>query len=62
MIPYTDHECRLVLDELGRGEKVIRPSSIEHAEFMIKVAQDYINDQHNKTLNALKADYDLTKR
>lgn len=43
MIPYTDYECRLLLEELERGDKVIVPSSVEHAEFMIKVAQGYIN-------------------
>ena len=52
MIPYTDYECRLVLDELGRGEKIIRPSSLEHAEFMIKVAQEYI-DQHKQEMLAI---------
>lgn len=57
MIPYTDHECRLLLDELERGEKVIIPSSVGHAEFMIQVAQKYINDQHQETLDALSKDY-----
>ena len=55
MIPYTDHECRLVLDELGRGEKIIRPSSLEHAEFMLKVAQEYIDEHKQKMLDILKA-------
>lgn len=54
MIPYTDHECRLVLNELERGEKVIIPSSIEHAEFMIKVAQRYINQERQKLVSYLK--------
>lgn len=57
MIPYTDHECRLALDELYRGDKVVVPSSIEHAKFMIMVAQNYINQQHQETLDALKKDY-----
>jgi hypothetical protein len=57
MIPYTDHECRLVLDELYCGDKIVIPSSIEHAEFMIQVAQKYIDQQHTNTINALKADY-----
>jgi len=55
MIPYTDHECRLLLDELERGEKVIIPSSLEHAEFMIKVAQGYINQHKQEMLEILKA-------
>ena len=57
MIPYTDHECRLVLDELYNGEKVVIPSSIQHAEFMIKVAQNYINRCHQETLDALTEEY-----
>lgn len=57
MIPYTDHECRLALDELYRGDKVVLPTSIEHAKFMIMVAQNYINQQHQDTLDALKKDY-----
>jgi hypothetical protein len=36
----------MLLEEIERGEKVVIPVSIEHAEFMIKVAQAYIN--HNK--------------
>jgi len=55
MIPYTDYECRLLLDELERGEKVIIPSSLEHAEFMIKVAQGYINQHKQEMLEILKA-------
>ena len=57
MIPYTDYECRLLLDELHRGDKIILPSSIEHAKFMITVAQNYIDQQHQATLDALKKDY-----
>ena len=57
MIPYTDYECRLALDELYRGDKVVIPSSMEHAKFMIQVAQNYINQQHQETLDTLKKDY-----
>ncbi len=53
MIPWTDYECRLALDELYRGDKVIIPSSIEHAEYMIKVAQAYINQQHQEMIEVL---------
>ena len=49
MIPWTDYECRLALDEIYRGDKIVIPSSIEHAEYMIKVAQDYI-DQHQQEM------------
>lgn len=57
MIPYTDYECRLLLDELYRGDKVVIPSSIEHAKFMIRIAQNYIDQQHQETVDALKKDY-----
>lgn len=53
MIPYTDYECRLVLDELYRGDKVVIPSSLEHAEYMIKVAQFYIDQQHEAMVKVL---------
>lgn len=54
MIPYTDHECRLVLDELYRGDKIVLPSSLEHAEFMLKVAQGYINQHKQEMLDILR--------
>jgi hypothetical protein len=54
MIPYTDYKCRLALDELYRGDKVVLPSSIEHAEFMIKVAQAYINQNKQEMWEALQ--------
>jgi hypothetical protein len=57
MIPYTDHECRLALEELYRGDKVVLPSSYEHAVFMLRVAQNYIAEQHQATFDALKKDY-----
>lgn len=55
MIPYTDYECRLLLDELYRGDKVVIPSSVEHAEFMIKVAQGYINQDKQEMLDILRS-------
>ena len=54
MIPYTDYECRLLLDELYRGDKVVKPSSLEHANFMIMVAQDYIAQSKKNMWNELK--------
>ena len=57
MIPYTDYECRLLLDEVYCGDKIIIPSSIEHAKFMIQVAQKYIDQQHQETIEALKKEY-----
>lgn len=57
MIPYTDHECRLKLEELYDGRSVVIPSSYEHAEFMIRVAKFYIDQQHQKTIDSLTKDY-----
>lgn len=57
MIPHTPTERLILLEELERGEKVVLPVSIEHAEFMIKVATFYINQQHEETLQALKDKY-----
>lgn len=54
MIPLTDWEVRESLNELYDGRKVVIPSSIEHAEFMLEVAQDYINKQHKKVIDILK--------
>ncbi len=54
MIPYTDYECRLVLDELYRGDKVVLPSSMEHARFMLRIAQAYINEHHNALMDTIK--------
>lgn len=55
MIPYTDYECRLALDELYRGDKIVLPSSVEHAEFMLKIAQAYINNHKQEMLAILKS-------
>lgn len=57
MIPYTDYERLLLLEELERGDKVVLPVSMEHAEFMIRVARFYIDQEHKKTLEALKDDH-----
>ena len=54
MIPYTDTEKLLLLEELERGEKVVLPVSIEHAEFMIKVASFYIDQHHQEMMRELK--------
>lgn len=54
MIPYTDHECRLALDELYRGDKVVIPSSLEHAKFMRMVADNYIRQCNQELLDTIK--------
>lgn len=57
MIPYTDHECRLKLDELYEGRSVVIPSSYEHAQAMLRVAQWYIDNCHKETIDLLTKDY-----
>lgn len=53
MIPHTPTERLILLEELERGEKVVLPVSIEHAEFMIRVAQFYIDQHHQEMMLAL---------
>ena len=57
MIPHTVYERSMLLEEVERGEKVIIPVSLEHAEFMIKVAQDYIAKNKQEMWNTLKKEY-----
>lgn len=57
MIPHTVYERSLLLEEVERGEKVIIPVSLEHAEFMIKVAQDYIAKNKQEMWDTLKKEY-----
>lgn len=54
MIPHTPNERLILLEELERGDKVVIPTSMEHAKFMLMVAQAYIKQQHNATLDALR--------
>lgn len=57
MIPHTDYERLELLKEVERGEKVVIPTSVEHAEFMIKVAQSYLDNHKQQTFNALTKEY-----
>ena len=57
MIPYTDHECRLKLEELYRGDSVVLPANEEHARFMLRVAQMYINQCKKETWESLTKDH-----
>lgn len=55
MMPeYTDYECRLKLEELHDGRSVVIPSSMEHARFMLMIAQHYINQHHNDLIDIIK--------
>jgi hypothetical protein len=53
MIPHTVYERSLLLEEVERGERVVIPVSLEHAEFMIKVAQHYIDSHHQAMIDTL---------
>jgi len=53
MITHTVYERSMLLEEVERGERVVIPISIEHAEFMIKVAQDYIDQHHQQMVDTL---------
>ena len=57
MIPHTPTERLMLLEEIERGDKVVLPVSMEHAKFMLIVAQNYIDQQHQATFDALKKDY-----
>lgn len=57
MIPHTDWERLELLKEIECGDKVVIPTSMEHAKFMIQVAQFYIDQQHQATVKALTKDY-----
>ena len=54
MIPHTPAERLMLLEEIERGDKVVIPTSVEHAEFMIMVAQGYINQHKEKMIEVLK--------
>jgi hypothetical protein len=54
MIPYTDYEKLLLLEEIERGEKIVIPVSYEHAVNMLNVASKYIQEQHQQMWEALQ--------
>ena len=57
MIPHTPTERLMLLEEIERGDKVVIPTSMEHAKFMLQVAQFYIDQKHQETFDALKKDH-----
>lgn len=56
-----ERDLRPMLAELFDGRRVVLPSSYEHAELMLRVASNYIRDQHQNTLTLLKKDYHAEK-
>jgi preprotein translocase subunit YajC len=59
MIPHTDWERLELLKEIECGDKVVIPVSLEHAKFMIKVAQDYIAKNKQEMWNSLKGNQNV---
>jgi hypothetical protein len=53
-IPHTDWERLELLKEIECGDKVVIPTSLEHAEFMVRVAQAYINQNKQEMWKALQ--------
>jgi hypothetical protein len=62
MIPHTPNERLILLEEIERGDKVVIPTSLEHAKFMLMVAQSYINDHKDRVIGYLKNDNATTSR
>jgi hypothetical protein len=52
-IPHTEWERLALLKEIECGDKVVIPVSMEHAEFMLKVAQCYINEHRQRFVDTL---------
>jgi hypothetical protein len=54
MIPHSEYERLALLKEIECGDKVVLPTSMEHAKFMLMVAQAYINEHHQALMDAIK--------
>jgi hypothetical protein len=54
MIPHTEWERLALLKEIECGDKVVIPTSVEHAKFMIMVAEAYINQDNQEMWDTLK--------
>ena len=57
MIPHTEWERLELLKEIECGDKVVIPTSLEHAKFMIMVAQAYINEDKERMISYLKKEH-----
>lgn len=42
------------LRKIKSGETVVLPVDLDHAKFMLLVAQRYISDVHNETMDAMR--------
>ena len=54
MIPHTEWERLELLKEIERGDKVVIPTSVEHAKFMIMVAEAYIKQDKQEMWATIK--------
>lgn len=50
----TDDECRSNLKDLYQGRSVVIPVDMEHATFMLRIAQLYIDQNHESLMITLK--------
>ena len=55
-IPYTDHECRLKLQEIYEGRTLVIPADLDHAYQMLNLAMVYIRDDQQRVMGYLKKD------
>ena len=51
----NDYELiKAELESLKSGQRVLLPVDLDHAKFMLLVAQRFISDVHNETMKAIK--------
>ena len=50
----TDEECRLKLKDIYEGRSGVIPVDVEHATFMLRMAQFYIDQNHESMMKTLK--------
>ena len=51
----NDYEIiKAELESLKSGQRVLLPVDLDHAKFMLLVAQRLISDVHNETMKAIK--------
>lgn len=51
---YNYTEALNELKDLKTGAKVLIPADMEHARFMMRMAQFYISEAHKETIRAIK--------
>ena len=52
---FTEYfDTKEELRKIKSGEVVVLPADVEHAKYMLMVAQHYISEVHNETIRAIK--------